>query len=228
MSADDDTLPLAGSAQPRIAALVQGAAKGFLAEIRTNLRAAAGIFAIALLIAGYGLLHLDAAVDAMRRSYVDKQLYLERLLASAAQEGWQDRARQSAKLRSALEQRLWTGDSEGVVRANVEDWINRIGRAAGLDKLRVRIEVAKPQGLPDDLRRVMATITAVQSEPTMLRFLYRIARDSHLLVVEHLHVATRPIAMLEMTLSTYARLTRSPSAGDNRGREGDAAVPLTR
>lgn len=200
---------------------IVASAKAIWGELRTNRRAMVGLFVIAVLIGGQGLLRLDGAVGAMRAALVEKTMHLRRITASAADRDWAARARSSGKLLATLKKRLWKAESEGVARANMQDWVTRAGREAGLDKLRVKTELTKPQGLSSDLplRAVTATVTAAQKEPALTNFLDRIARDPHLFVVSRLHVQTRPIALLRMTLTTYAMLTRASAAGSGRAAE---------
>lgn len=183
-----------------------GLAASVFAELKSNRRAAGGLLALAVLAAGYGLLPLGDADEALRGSYVQANLRLQRIAAGAAEKDWQARAEASTALRDTLEKRLWPAESEGVARADVQDWVTTAGRDAGLDKLRVTIELTRPKGLAPDLRQVIATINAPFTDTGLIRFLERIARKSHLLVVDRLHVQQRPIASIEMTLIAYARL----------------------
>ncbi|MBV8121836.1 MAG: hypothetical protein JO081_18070 [Alphaproteobacteria bacterium] len=179
-----------------------------IAELKKNRRAAAGLLAIAVLLGGYGVLLLGDTNNAMRNSYVEASQRLQRVAAAADEKDWPARAAASAKMREALEKKLWPADSEGVARADLQDWVTAAGRDAGLDKLRVSIELTAPKGLAPDLRQVVATISAVPTDTALMQFLDRIERDPHLLVVDRLHVQQRPIALLEMTLIAYARIIR--------------------
>jgi hypothetical protein len=175
-------------------------------ELKANRRAGWGVFAIALLAGLYGVLLLGDAADATRASYLEAAVRLHRIEAQSRETYWSARAASSNTLRRALEARLWAADSDGVARANMQDWVTNAGRAAGLERLRLSIELTSPPGLPADLRRVTATIAAVPNEVSLLKFLGLIARDPHLLVVDRLHAQVQPVPMIEMALSTYAEL----------------------
>jgi len=190
-----------------------GLAGGLIGELRTNRRAFLGFLAIAVLVGGYCLMLLGDAGDALRASYIRASLRLQRVEASSSEKDWPARAAASAAMRQSLEKRLWPADSEGVARANLQDWVTTAGRDAGLDKLRVTVELARPKGLPPDLRQVIATIGAPETDTTLTRFLDRIARDPHLLVIDRLHVQEHPVALLEMTLFAYARLIEPAGSG---------------
>jgi hypothetical protein len=185
-----------------------GLAPGFLAELKQNRRAAAGLMAIAVLVAGYGLLLLADANDAARSSYVEEYRHLQRIATDRDEKDWPARAAASAAIRAALEKRLWPADSEGVARADLQDWVTANGRQAGLDRIRVSIELTTPKGLTPDLRQVIATIGALPTDTALMQFLDRIEREPHLLVVDRLHVQQHPVASLEMTLIAYARVVR--------------------
>lgn len=186
-----------------------GFAPGFLAELKQNRRASAGLMAILVLVAGYGLLLLADANDAARRSYVEENQRLQRIATDRDEKDWPARAAASAGMRAALEKRLWPADSDGVARADLQDWVTATGRQAGLDRIRVSIELTTPKGLAPDLRQVIATIGALPTDTALMQFLDRIEREPHLLVVDRLHVQQHPVASLEMTLIAYARIVRS-------------------
>lgn len=192
---------------------LSGLAGGVLGELRTNRRAFLGFLTIAVLAGGYGLMLLSDAGDALRASYIRANLRLQRIEASGNEKDWPARAAASAAMRQSLEKRLWPADSEGVARANLQDWVTTAGREAGLDKLRVTVELTRPKGLAPDLRQVIATIGAPQTDTALTRFLDRITRDPHLLVVDRLHVQEHPVASLEMTLLAYARLVEPGGSG---------------
>jgi hypothetical protein len=183
-----------------------GYARGLLREIRTNRRAAAGLLVLTVLTGGYGLLAVDDQIDATRSAYLQAVQHFRRIAATANDRDWPARAKASAELREALERRLWPAESEGMAQANLQDWVTAAGRDAGLDKLRVKVELTRPKGLPPGFYQVIATINALQTEPALIGFLARIEQEKHLLVVERLHVRERPAPSLEMTLTAYAKL----------------------
>jgi Type II secretion system (T2SS), protein M subtype b len=183
-----------------------GSARGLLREIKTNRRAAAGLLAITVLAGGYGLLVVDDAIGATRASFIQAAQRLRRIAASAEEGEWPARAKASGALRQALETRLWPAESEGMAQANLQDWLIAAGRDSGLDKLRVKVELARPKGLPPGLYQLIATITALQTDPALIGFLARLEQEKRLLVVDRLHVRERPVPSLEMTLMAYAKL----------------------
>jgi hypothetical protein len=185
------------------------------AELKANRRATGGLLAIAFLVGAYGLLGVNDAVVAMRGTYDQESLRLQRMIAAGAEKDWPARAQASSVMRGVLEGRLWKAESEGVALANVQDWVTTAGRDAGLDRLQVKIEIAKPKGVAPDLRQLTATITARETEASLESFLDRIQRDQHLLVVDRLHVQDKPVPLLEMTLLAYAKLVPSAKAALN-------------
>ena len=198
MTAPDHTFAKRGS--------TAGAIAEFAGELRRNKRAMVGIGAIVALVAGYGLLLLDDSVAASRAAYLDAGRRLDRVAAVAHEKDWPKRAADSSALRKSLEGRLWPADSEGVARANLQDWVTNAAHAVGLERLQVTIESTHPKDLPEDVREVGAKLTAVQSESSLETFLARIAADPHMIVVERLHAQQHPLPLLDMTLTTWARL----------------------
>ncbi len=181
-------------------------------ELKTNRRALAGLIAVLSLVSLYGLLLLDDAVAARRAAFRAEASLIQRAAAVAGDSDWTTRAKQSSEALAKLEARLWSFENEGVALANMQDWITTAGREAGLGKMQVRVELAKPKGVSADIRQLTATITAIQEEPSLTAFLDRIAREPHMLVVDQLHVEQRPAGTMQMTLVSYAKL--AGTAGD--------------
>jgi hypothetical protein len=185
---------------------------GFWGELRTNRRAVFGVLLIAALLAGYGLVVLHDAALASGVAYRSELANLERMKAIATERDWPARAEASGKARAAFEARLWPAESEGIARADLQAWIGTVGREIGLQNLDIRIELAKPKELPDDLRQITATITGRPDEAALTRLLERIDRAPRLVVVDRLNVKEQPAPMLEMVLVGYARIGGSRRA----------------
>jgi hypothetical protein len=186
---------------------VRGSFLGFWAELQTNRRAATGLLLIAALIAGYGLLSLHDAAERLRAFGSREHLRLQRIVEIGQERDWPERVTASAQLRQALEARLWVAESEGVARADIQDWISGIGREVGLPMLDIRIELTKPAALPPGLRQITTTITAQPAEEAIAAMLDRLERAPHLIVVDRLNLKQQPAPFLEMVLVGYARIS---------------------
>ncbi len=178
----------------------------WVAELRTNRRAVAGLLVIALLVVGDGLLLLRDASVRLRAAYGRELVRLDRIAEVGQERDWPQRAAAAAAVRAGLEGRLWTAESDGIARADLQDWVTRMARDVGLSTLEVRIELATPKSLPPDLRQITATITAQPSEAALIALLEQIERAPHQLVVDRLNVKQQPAPYLEMVLICYARI----------------------
>jgi hypothetical protein len=188
-----------------------GVARSLWAESATNWRAGIGLIAIGALLGIYGLVALHRATTAQISVYTQNYAQLERIVAVAREHEWPQRAEDSAKLRQALESRLWTAESEGVAQADLQAWISGVGHEIGMPMFDIRVESAKPKELPADLRQITATITAQPSEAAVVALLERIVQAPHLTVISRLHVRQQPGPLLELVLVGYARIgSRKP------------------
>lgn len=176
-------------------------------ELLNNRRALAGVVAIVSLVAVWGLLQFDDAIAGMRSTYRQQVALMRRAVALGEDHDWAAHAKQSEEARQAVDARLWSFENEGVALANMQDWITTAGRDAKLDKVQVRIEMARPKGLRPDVLQMTATVSAAQTEAALYAFLERIAREPHVLVVDQLRLQTRPVSTMQMTLVSYAKLS---------------------
>ncbi len=191
-----------------------GTALVWRAELGANRRVMAGLLVVVALAAVYGLVLLHRASETMRQSYVREMQQLQRVVTVAGERDWQHRAETSAGLLGALRERLWLAESDGVARANIQDWAIALGREVGLGVLEVRTEVVQPKLLPPDMRQITAIITAQPSETALIALLARIEQAPHLGVIDRLNVRQQPGPMLEMVLVSYARIAaKAESAG---------------
>jgi len=173
------------------------------AELKSNRRAVLGLLAIGVLMAGYGLLALDDAVDAARQREIDVTHRLQRLVGFGNEHDWLHRAALSQKMRGTLESRLWHAENEGIGRAALQDWATKLGREAGLDKMRVSVEATKPASLPPNYRAITATVAALYTETSLIGFIDRVQREPLMVVVDHFQVRERPVPSLEVKLIAY-------------------------
>lgn len=183
-----------------------GATRGLWAEAATNWRAGIGLIAIGALIGIYGLVALHRATASQIVAYKQKYTQLERIVAIAQEHEWPQRAEDSAKLRRALEGRLWTAESEGIAQADLQGWISGVGHEIGMPMFDIRVVSTRPKDLPPDLSQITATITAQPSEATVVALLEHIAQAPHLTVVSRLHVRQQPGPLLELVLIGYSRI----------------------
>lgn len=196
------TIPTTATAR----AGVLGVAAAWLSELRGNRRALAGLLLILVIVAGDGFVLLRSATAEKHAEHARELTRLQRVIAVGQEHDWPRRAAASRALRAQLEGRLWTADSDGIARADLQDWLTTVARDVGLSTIEVRIELAAPKSLPPDMRQVTATITAQPDEPALIKLLDRIAQAPHVAVVERLSVKQRPSPYLEMVLTAYARI----------------------
>lgn len=183
-----------------------GLSFGWWTELRNNRRAAVGLLAIGLIVACYGWFALRDRAAGLQDQYDQQAIQLQRVTEVASEHQWAQRAAESDALRKQLEDQLWRGESEGVARADLQDWISAGARQIGLPSLDVRIETTRPKGLPPDLLRITATITARPSEAALIALLGYVDRSPHRVVLERFNVKQQPSPSLEMTLVAHARI----------------------
>src|SRR5437763_256534 len=111
------------------------------AELRTNRRAMIGLLLIIVLAAGDGFFLLRDATQRQRVAYDRELVRLQRVAAAAQERDWPQRAAASAALRAELDARLWAADSDGIARADLQDWVTGVAREIGLPTLDMRIEL---------------------------------------------------------------------------------------
>jgi hypothetical protein len=191
------------------------AVQQFIAEISGNVRlqwilAGSGA-AIALLM----ILTVSDWVDAARSDLSAKRSAIIRLSRIADEKNWDQRAAGVDQLRAEMENKLWPGDTDGVARADFQDWVDQAARLAAMGAVDVRPDIeAKPSNALG-LRKMSASVTGVFDPAAFDRFLNTIYSHNRLLVIEKIKIQTAPIARFDMYLATYLR-PRDKAPGSQR------------
>jgi hypothetical protein len=176
------------------------------AELEGNPRALAGVAVIALILIVWIISLVDTArVDADERlvERLSREATLTRVVADSA---WPERAAASDAARAVAEQRLWRGATEGLARAEFQDWLSAAGRSAGVQNFQIRVEPVPRDDLPPGVSRLVATVAGDFAWAPLQGMLAALAASDRLNVVEALAIQTDPLPRFDGTIAIYVRI----------------------
>lgn len=161
-----------------------------------------GGLGIVLILAYYSVLVLDdarAEAEAEVGRLQQQTLRLEQLLQ---EKNWPERAEAARSLRVQLETRLWQASTPGLAQAELQSWLERSLRKAGLADYRVSVEVLDAEAAPRHWT-LGATLQGPLDPPALYRLLQAIESHQKLTVVEQLDIEPRAGGYVTLRVRAY-------------------------
>ncbi|MBI1778290.1 MAG: hypothetical protein HYR63_23375 [Proteobacteria bacterium] len=118
---------------------------------------------------------------------------------------WPQRQAAAEALVEQTQQRLWPAESEGIARADFQEWILRTARDSGLGRAQVRIERDLAPKAPPGMLPISAQLSADMSPNALVQFLSQIAGHQRVIVVTSLRVQKAPLPRVDMIVTTFTR-----------------------
>lgn len=193
------------------------------AELGASRRLRLGLALIVAVLWLYGVLLLRDARDERTRGFRQASVQLARLQEAAGQTEWPQRLEEAKILQAALESGLWRGDSLGLSRAALQDWLAQQMKQAQVPRPLITLAAqeddaagapggAAPAGgapaaeaaeLAAGLWKVKAKLNFDFTAESLPLLLARLAAPSPRVTVESLRVVREPVARVEMVVVAY-------------------------
>lgn len=187
------------------------------AELAASGRLRLGLALIVAVLWLYGALLLRDARDERTRAFRTASVQLARLEQAAQQAEWPQRLEEAKILQAALESGLWRGDSLGLSRAALQDWLAQQMKQAQVPRPLITLAAqeddapgaagAVPDAAAADLAaglwKVKAKLNFDFTAESLPLLLARLAAPSPRVTVESLRVVREPVARVEMVVVAY-------------------------
>lgn len=194
-----------------------------LAELASSRRLRVGLALIVAVLWLYGVLLLRDARDERTRGFRQASVQLARLQLAAQQTEWPQRLEEAKILQAALESGLWRGDSLGLSRAALQDWLAQQMKQAQVPRPLITLAAqeedapgapgpaaaagATPDAAAADLAaglwKVKAKLNFDFTAESLHVLLLKLAAPSPRVTVESLRVVREPVARVEMVVGAY-------------------------
>ena len=168
-------------------------------------RALAGLGALVLILAIWGLGEMGASVAALRQT-VDEMERAKRLeLSLLNDQSWLDQAGDVQAQLDRTQSNFWEGATNGIIAAQLQGSIESAARNAGLSRVRVNVTATpEPLGLTASLFEV--SVSARDTNGQFLAFYQELSRTENLVVISRFSWR-RNTGALDMRILAPARLT---------------------
>ena len=190
------------------------------AELGASRRLRVALSLIVAVLWLYGVLLLRDARDERTRGFRQASVQLARLQEAAGQTEWPQRLEEAKILQAALESGLWRGDSLGLSRAALQDWLAQQMKQAQVPRPLITLAAqdedapaaagsagAAPDAAAADLAaglwKVKAKLNFDFTAESLPLLLARLAAPSPRVTVESLRVVREPVARVEMVVVAY-------------------------
>lgn len=145
-------------------------------------RAMAGLAALLVILAVWGLSELSATVSSLRQDVEELQRARRLELSLLSDQNW---VAQAGDLQIQLQQTqegFWEGDTNGIVAAQLQGSVERAARNAGLSRIRVNVESA-PDALGEQAQAFEVSLTARDTDGQFLALFQELSRTENQLVI---------------------------------------------
>lgn len=172
-------------------------------------RAMAGLAALVIILALWGLSELSASVSNLRQDVEEVQRARRLELSLLNDQNWVQQARDlQAQLRET-QNSFWEGDTNGIVAAQLQGAVERAARNAELTRIRVAVESA-PDALGAEAQSFEISLTARDTDGQFLALFQELSRADHQLVITRFNWR-RSNGALDMRIQAPARI-QTPEA----------------
>ncbi len=181
------------------------AAAPLIAQVRSNRRLAIALALIPVIVWGYliivGQQWVDDALARVGRAR-EEAMRLEKIAGDAA---WSRRAREADTRRIELEGRMWRIETEGLARAEFQEWLLATSRKAGIGRPQVRLEATPESDAQRQAgyRALNASLSGDFAPETLQAFLAAIANEKRLVVISSMRIQRQPLPRIDMVLTAY-------------------------
>lgn len=173
-------------------------------------RAMAGLAALIVILAVWGLSELGASVSSLRDNVEELERARRLELSLLNDEGWLDQAGDVQNQLSRTQNSFWTGATNGIVAAQLQGAVERAARNAGLSRVRVNVTGA-PEPLGQEASLFEVSITARDSDGQFLAFFQELSRAEHQIVITRFNWR-RSNGALDMRLQAPAQIMDQETA----------------
>ncbi|MBL4537462.1 MAG: hypothetical protein JKP96_02230 [Oceanicaulis sp.] len=145
-------------------------------------RAMAGLAALVIILAVWGLGELSANVSSLRQDVEELQRAQRLELSLLSDQNWLE---QAADLQAQLQQTqagFWEGDTNGIVAAQLQGAVERAARNAELTRVRVNVETA-PDSLGAQAQTFEVSLTARDTDGQFLALFQELSRTENQLMI---------------------------------------------
>ncbi|VXC81840.1 conserved hypothetical protein [Oceanicaulis sp. 350] len=174
-------------------------------------RAMAGLAALVIILAVWGLGELSANVSSLRQDVEELQRAQRLELSLLSDQNWLE---QAADLQAQLQQTqagFWEGDTNGIVAAQLQGAVERAARNAELTRVRVNVESA-PDSLGAQAQTFEVSLTARDTDGQFLALFQELSRTENQLVITRFDWR-RSNGALDIRLQAPARIgTQEPAS----------------
>ncbi len=175
-----------------------------VAQVRANRRLAIALAFIPIMLWGYLVLTTQGWVDEAVSRLNQRREEVGRLERVAGDAAWARRARETDARRSELENRLWRIETEGLARAEFQEWLLSSARKAGIGRPTATSQRADGEATAQAGYRAISVSLSGDFTPESLQaLLAAIANEKRLIIINSMRIQRQPLPRIDMVLTAY-------------------------
>lgn len=184
-----------------------------VAQVRANRRLAIALALIPLMLWAYLVLSTQTLVDDAGSRLNQRRDEVARLERVANDAAWAQRAKLAEARRNELEGRLWRIETEGLARAEFQDWVLSTARKAGIGRPSATSQRTDGEGTATSgYRAINVSLSGDFSPDTLQALLGAIANEKRLIIINSMRIQRQPLPRIDMVLTAYGLPVATPGA----------------
>lgn len=192
------------------------------AQIKANHRLRIGLWLILLILWGYGLLELESHNDSLAKAARTLGQRVARAEAQSKERDWPERQDQALKRLYDYEALLWTGQTQNLALAAVQNRLVDVMAMAGSTQPQITSEIVEikpepsraggdpPKNLPANIGLIRTKLGFTFAPGTYYRFLSSLYQTPKYLIIESAFIRGMPTPHVELTVLAYYKIATPP------------------
>lgn len=193
-----------------------------IAQVRANSRLRIGLWLIVAIIWSYGLLELEQHNNNLAKTAATLGQHLTRAESQSKELEWPERQEQARKRLSDYERLLWTGQTQNLALAAIQNRLVDVMAMVGSKQPQIVAEIvdiksettkassAGAPKLPADIGLIRAKISFDFAPGTYYRFLSALYQTPQNLIIESAFIRGMPTPRAELTILAYHKIAATP------------------
>jgi hypothetical protein len=177
-----------------------------IVQAKSNTRLRISLWIILFISISYPWLVLNDYNQSLRdniKSELDRE---SKILRTAGETEWFQRAEKLTKLNGEIEQLFWDAPSTGIAKATLFQTLNEWAQKNKLTKVQIRLEEPTTVEGQEGIYRVAGQIDTVFEAKQSMEFLSTIEKSDLKIVIEQMEISQRTRPVHRLIIATYFRV----------------------
>ncbi|MBT0585051.1 hypothetical protein [Alteromonas oceanisediminis] len=175
-------------------------------QIKSNKRLRVSLWVILFIVVCYPILVISDYNQSMRDKVAQELEKEARILRTASEKQWFQRAEELDKLSDRVDSALWKAPSKGIAKATLFQALTSWAENNALDNVQIRLEEPFLVEAQPNIYRVSGQIDVAFDAINNIAFVYDIETNEEKVVIERMNISQRGRASQRLVIAAYFKV----------------------